>query len=157
MTEVDATVPEILLLNGPNLGSLGTREPAIYGTTSLQDVENNVAARLAADGFGLRAEQHDCEGCLLRALRGNADTAGAIVNPGALMVAGWSLRDALAGYPAPWVEVHISNVWARESFRHTSILSGLAVGVVAGFGVYGYELAAAALIQRLASGGPELT
>lgn len=147
-------MPDILLLNGPNLGSLGTREPSIYGTVSLKQVEERVRARLASAGFGLRAEQHDAEGDLLGALRAHADTAGAIVNPGALMIAGWSLRDALADYPAPWVEVHISNVWARESFRHSSILSALALGVIAGLGVHGYELAAAALVQHLTSTAP---
>ncbi|MGA8113098.1 MAG: type II 3-dehydroquinate dehydratase [Actinocatenispora sp.] len=144
-------MPDILLLNGPNLGSLGTREPAVYGTTTLPEIERRVADRLAVASYGLRAEQHDCEGALIGALRENADAAGAIVNPGALMIAGWSLRDALADFPAPWAEVHISNVWARESFRHNSVLSPLAVGVIAGFGVYGYELAADALVQHLAA------
>lgn len=142
-------MPDILLLNGPNLGTLGTREPAIYGRTTLAEVEQAVADRLASAGFGLRAEQHDGEAALIGALRRHRDTVAAVVNPGALMIAGWSLRDALADYPAPWAEVHISNVWARESFRHNSILSPLAVGVIAGFGVHGYELAVDALLRRL--------
>ncbi|MFJ6987262.1 MULTISPECIES: type II 3-dehydroquinate dehydratase [unclassified Streptomyces] len=146
---------DVLLLNGPNLGTLGTREPGVYGTTTLAQVEAAVAARLTAAGYGLRAEQHDGEGELIRALQRHRDTVAAIVNPGALMIAGWSLRDALADYPAPWAEVHISNVWARESFRHHSVLSPLAVGVVAGFGTYGYELAADALVRRLAETGPD--
>jgi 5-deoxy-5-amino-3-dehydroquinate dehydratase len=147
------TLPDILLLNGPNLGALGTREPAVYGTTTLAEVEQRVAERLSGAGFGLRAEQHDCEGALIVALREHADTVAAIVNPGALMIAGWSLRDALADYPSPWVEVHISNVWARESFRHNSILSPVAVGVIAGFGVHGYELAVDALVHRITGSG----
>ncbi|MFF3498185.1 type II 3-dehydroquinate dehydratase [Streptomyces sp. NPDC003247] len=147
------TSRDVLLLNGPNLGTLGTREPGIYGTTTLAEVEEAVAARLAAAGYGLRSEQHDGEGEVIRALHKHRDTAAAIVNPGALMIAGWSLRDALADYPAPWAEVHISNVWARESFRHNSVLSPLAVGVIAGFGTHGYELAADALLRRLAEAG----
>ncbi|MDQ0578600.1 type II 3-dehydroquinate dehydratase [Streptomyces rishiriensis] len=143
------TSRDLLLLNGPNLGTLGTREPGIYGTTTLAEVEESVAKLLARAGYGLRSEQHDGEGELIRALHKHRDTAAAIVNPGALMIAGWSLRDALADYPAPWAEVHISNVWARESFRHNSVVSPLAVGVIAGFGTHGYELAAEALLRRL--------
>jgi 5-deoxy-5-amino-3-dehydroquinate dehydratase len=140
---------DVLLLNGPNLGTLGTRQPEIYGHTTLAEIEDQVRARIATAGFGLRAEQHDCEGDMLKALQRNADTVGAIVNPGALMIAGWSLRDALAAYPSPWVEVHLSNVWARESFRHNSVISPLAVGVVAGFGAHSYLLGADALTNTL--------
>ncbi|MFI1826484.1 type II 3-dehydroquinate dehydratase [Streptomyces sp. NPDC020412] len=148
-----APAGDFLLLNGPNLGTLGTRQPEVYGTTTLAEVAESVAARLAGAGYGLRSEQHDCEGALIRALTRHRDTVAAIVNPGALMIAGWSLRDALADYPAPWAEVHISNVWAREPFRHNSVVSPLAVGVVAGFGVHGYELAAEALVRRLGGTG----
>jgi 5-deoxy-5-amino-3-dehydroquinate dehydratase len=143
------TSRDLLLLNGPNLGTLGTREPGVYGTTTLAEVEKAVALRLTRAGYGLRSEQHDGEGELIRALHKHRDTVAAIVNPGALMITGWSLRDALADYPAPWAEVHISNVWARESFRHNSVVSPLAVGVIAGFGTHGYELAAEALLRRL--------
>lgn len=137
---------DILLLNGPNLGTLGTRQPEIYGRTTLAEVESAVRARVAVAGFGLRAEQHDGEAELIRVLQRSRDTAGAIVNPGALMIAGWSLRDALADYPAPFIEVHLSNVWAREPFRHNSVLSALALGVIAGFGPRSYLLAADALV-----------
>ena len=142
-------MPDILLVNGPNLGTLGSRQPEIYGTTTLTEIEKAVRAHLAEASYGLRTAQHDSEGSLIQVLQGNGDTAGAIVNPGALMIAGWSLRDALAAYDPPWVEVHITNVWARESFRHNSILSPLAVGVVAGFGAHGYLLAAEALLHHL--------
>jgi 5-deoxy-5-amino-3-dehydroquinate dehydratase len=142
-------VPDILLLNGPNLGTLGTRQPEIYGKTTLAEIESAVRARLTTAFYGLRTAQHDCEGELIQVLQRNADTAGAIINPGALMIAGWSLRDALAAYDPPWIEVHISNVWARESFRHNSILSPLAVGVIAGFGAQGYVLAAEAMLDHL--------
>jgi 5-deoxy-5-amino-3-dehydroquinate dehydratase len=143
-------VPDVLLLNGPNLGTLGSRQPEIYGHATLAEVEASVRETLAPAGFTVRAEQHDGEAELIGALRRHADTAGAILNPGALMIAGWSLRDALAAYPAPWIEVHISNVWAREPFRHVSVVSPLASGVIAGLGVRGYTLAAAALRDLLA-------
>lgn len=142
-------MPDVLLLNGPNLGTLGTRQPEIYGRVSLAEITGSVRTRLAAAGYGLQSEQHDGEGDLIGALARHHRTAGAIVNPGALMIAGWSLRDALAAYPAPWVEVHLSNVWAREPFRHNSVLSPLALGVIAGFGAHSYLLAADALLRAL--------
>ncbi|MGI5212787.1 type II 3-dehydroquinate dehydratase [Plantactinospora sp. CA-290183] len=140
---------DLLLLNGPNLGTLGTRQPEVYGTTTLAEIEAEVRASVAAEGFGLRAEQHDDEAGMLAALRRHAGTVGAVVNPGAFMMAGWSLRDALADYRSPWVEVHISNVYARESFRHVSVLSPLATGVIVGLGTAGYALAATALIRHV--------
>ena len=142
-------MPDVLLLNGPNLGTLGTRQPEIYGRVSLAEITGSVRTRLAAAGYGLQAEQHDGEGDLIGALARHHGTAGAIINPGALMIAGWSLRDALAAYPAPWVEVHLSNVWAREPFRHNSVLSPLALGVIVGFGAHSYLLAADALLMAL--------
>jgi 5-deoxy-5-amino-3-dehydroquinate dehydratase len=145
-------VADILLLNGPNLGTLGTRQPEIYGSTTLVEIEKSVQDRVRPHGFGLRCEQHDGEGEVIRAVQRNADAVGAIVNPGALMIAGWGLMDALADFRAPYVEVHLSNVWARESFRHNSVLSPLAVGVIAGFGAHSYLLAADALVEHLRRG-----
>jgi 5-deoxy-5-amino-3-dehydroquinate dehydratase len=143
-------MPDLLLMNGPNLGRLGKREPHIYGHTTLLDIEKAVRGRAEAAGYGLRAVQNDCEGELIRALDRNRDAAGLVLNPGALMMAGWSLRDALADFDPPWVEVHISNVWARESFRHVSVLSPLALGVISGFGAHGYILGVDALVTALA-------
>ncbi|MEU6076745.1 type II 3-dehydroquinate dehydratase [Micromonospora sp. NPDC047074] len=140
---------DVLLLNGPNLGILGQREPEIYGTDTLADIERAVGEEVAARGWRVVAEQHDCEGALIRAIQGRYDTVGAIVNPGALMIAGWSLRDALANYPRPFIEVHLSNVWARESFRHDSVIAPLASGVIVGLGSLGYRLAARALVATL--------
>lgn len=140
---------ELLLLNGPNLGILGTREVDIYGTATLADIEREVAEEVAAHGWTVRAVQRDCEGELIGAVQEAYDTVGAIVNPGALMIAGWSLRDALAAYPRPFIEVHLSNVWARERFRHESVLAPLARGVIAGLGAPGYRLAARALAAVL--------
>lgn len=137
----------LLLLNGPNLGILGRREPETYGTDTLADIEKAVAEEVAGRGWAVQAVQDDHEGTLVRTLNDNPDTVGAIVNPGALMMAGWSLRDALAAYPNPWIEVHISNVWAREAFRHESVLAPLAQGVIVGLGSYGYRLAAQAVLH----------
>lgn len=138
----------VLLLNGPNLGILGEREPETYGTDTLADITKMVAEEVAGVGWVVVPFQHDCEGELVRAVhRHRTGTVGAIVNPGALMVAGWSLRDALAAYPRPWVEVHLSNVWARERFRHESVIAPLASGVIVGLGAVGYRLAARALCE----------
>jgi 5-deoxy-5-amino-3-dehydroquinate dehydratase len=142
-------VSDVLLLNGPNLGILGRREPEIYGTDTLDDIERAVGEEVAARGWRVVAEQHDCEGALIRAIQDRYDTVGAIVNPGALMIAGWSLRDALANYPRPFIEVHLSNVWARESFRHDSVIAPLASGVIVGLGSLGYRLAARALVATV--------
>lgn len=136
---------ELLLLNGPNLGILGRRQPEIYGTTTLEQIEKWVAADAAEYGWTVRAVQSEAEADLVRALHGGDGDVGAVVNPGALMIAGWSLRDALAAYPHPWIEVHLSNVWAREPFRHVSVVSPLAAGVIAGLGANGYRLAVRAL------------
>ncbi|WP_181788127.1 type II 3-dehydroquinate dehydratase [Streptomyces phytophilus] len=137
---------ELLLLNGPNLGILGRREPEVYGTDTLADIADAVADEVADRGWKVLSHQYDSEGELVRSIHEHDDTVGAIVNPGALMIAGWSLRDALANYPSPWIEVHISNVWAREAFRHESVLAPLAAGVIAGLGTTGYRLAARALL-----------
>jgi 5-deoxy-5-amino-3-dehydroquinate dehydratase len=140
---------ELLLLNGPNLGILGRREPEIYGTDTLADIEKVVSEVAAERGWRVLSVQDDSEGALVRAVNAAPDTLGAIVNPGALMMAGWSLRDALAAYPRPWIEVHISNVWARERFRHESVLAPLARGVIVGLGAHGYELAVRALMHLI--------
>jgi 5-deoxy-5-amino-3-dehydroquinate dehydratase len=144
-------VSTLLLVNGPNLGILGRRQPEVYGTATLADIESAVSTRIADRGWKLVSVQRESEGELIHAIQDNYDSVGAIVNPGALMMYGWSLRDALANYPKPWIEVHLSNVWARESFRHESILSALARGVIVGLGPLGYELAAQALLDLVPS------
>ncbi|MFD5492531.1 type II 3-dehydroquinate dehydratase [Streptomyces sp. NPDC001812] len=137
----------VLLLNGPNLGTLGTRQPEIYGTTTLAEIEETVAGEISARGWKLVSEQRNGEGELIDLLQEHGDALGAIVNPGALMIAGWGLRDALADYAPPWIEVHLSNVWAREGFRHMSVTAPLSAGVVMGMGALGYRLAAGALTR----------
>lgn len=143
---------DLLLINGPNLGILGRRQTDIYGNETLPEIEAQVRAEVASLGWGVIAAQHNDEGQLIDVIESNYETVGAIVNPGALMIAGWGLRDALANYPRPWIEVHISNVWAREQFRHESVLAALAAGVIVGFGPMGYRLAARALACLLSEG-----
>ena len=142
---------ELLLLNGPNLRLLGQREPEIYGNETLLDVESAVRAEVADRGWKVTAIQSDSEAEMIRIIEEHYETVGLILNPGALMMAGWSLMDALKSYPHPWIEVHISNVWAREAFRHESVLSAVADGVIVGLGTAGYALAARALLGKVAS------
>lgn len=142
----------IAVLNGPNLNLLGIREPSIYGHETLEDVERRV--RRVASELKVEVEfaQHNGEGALIdavQALRGRVD--GALVNAGAYSHTSLALRDALTAIAVPFVEVHISNIFAREPERRHSTLAGAAVGVVCGLGVYGYELALRGLVARLAA------
>ena len=133
----------ILILNGPNLNRLGTREPGVYGNETLQDLERN--AQAWALGFGLQAEcrQSNFEGQLLEWVQtANEDGfRGIIINPGALTHYSYALRDAIAGQALPVLEVHISNVHAREEFRHKSVIAPVCVGAIIGLGTQGYRLA----------------
>lgn len=134
---------KILLLNGPNLNLLGTREPKTYGKTTLAELEASMSAAAAAGGATLLCFQSNHEGALIDRVHA-ARTEGVqaiIVNPGGYTHTSVALRDALAGVAIPFIEVHISNVHAREAFRHRSMLSDLAHGVLAGFGVDGYRMA----------------
>jgi 3-dehydroquinate dehydratase-2 len=138
----------ILLMNGPNLNTLGTREPEIYGTTTLPEIEGAVAERVARLGGDLRAYQANSEGQLIDWLQQEQkDADGLIINAGALTHYGMALRDAVAGSGLPTIEVHISNVWRREGFRQRSLLSPVCAGVIVGLGVQGYYLAVEALAR----------
>jgi 3-dehydroquinate dehydratase-2 len=140
----------IAVLNGPNLNLLGVREPAIYGSETLEDVARKLSAVARELGVELHFEQHNGEGEIvdgIHALRGRAD--GAIVNAGAYSHTSLAIRDALTGIGLPFVEVHISNVYAREPERRKSMLAPAAIGVVCGLGTYGYELALRGLTARL--------
>ena len=139
----------ILLLNGPNLNLLGTREPQIYGHTTLADIERHIAALGATFGIRVESFQGNGEGELVgRVHRARKEgVAAAIVNAGAYTHTSVALRDALAGTALPFVEVHISNVYKREAFRHHSYLSDIAIGMIAGLGVYGYEAALRFLVE----------
>lgn len=137
----------ILLLNGPNLNMLGTRQPELYGAATLDDVVELVERTAADLGFGVRAVQSNHEGELidvLHAARGKV--SGIVINPAALTHTSVALADALVIPEVPIVEVHISNVHAREAFRNHSYVSPLAVGVIAGFGIAGYEYAVRHLV-----------
>ncbi|HEY5820762.1 MAG TPA: type II 3-dehydroquinate dehydratase [Propionibacteriaceae bacterium] len=129
----------LLLVNGPNLNLLGTREPDIYGSATLTDVEDLVRRTAAGFGWDVRAVQSNHEGVLLDALHAaREDCAGVVVNAGALTHTSIALRDALAAIALPVVEVHISNVHRREGFRHHSYISAVADVVVVGAGIDGY-------------------
>lgn len=140
----------ILLVNGPNLNLLGTREPEIYGTATLADVERIAADAAAARGFEVRAVQSNHEGVLLDAIHdARTDCAGIVINPGGLTHTSVVLRDALSGVGLPVAEVHISDVSAREEFRHHSYVRDVAVVHVVGEGVGGYATAVIRLIDVL--------
>lgn len=132
----------ILLVNGPNLNLLGTREPEVYGTATLADVVALTSDAAASLGFELRAIQSNHEGVLIDAIHAaREDCAAIVINPGGLTHTSVSLRDALTGVALPFAEVHISDVYAREEFRHHSYLHDVAAVRVIGEGVSGYETA----------------
>ena len=138
----------LLLVNGPNLNLLGTREPEIYGTDTLADVEALASRTAAARGFEVRSVQSNHEGVLLDAIHAaRDDCAGIVINPGGLTHTSVVLRDALSGVALPVAEVHISDVRAREPFRHHSYVADVAIVHVAGEGVAGYATAVARLID----------
>ncbi len=139
----------ILLLNGPNLNLLGSREPDVYGRKNLKDIENELKGIFSQKGISLKAFQSNHEGKLIDFLHENRDSDYLIINPGGLTHTSVSLRDALAGTEMPFIEIHISNVHSRESFRHHSYLSSIAQGVIVGCGTYGYNLAADLICQRI--------
>ncbi|MFT4227495.1 type II 3-dehydroquinate dehydratase [Micropruina sp.] len=141
----------ILVINGPNLNLLGTREPGIYGATTLADVEAAAIAQGAAAGHQVECFQSNHEGAIIDRLHA-ARTDGTqfvIINPGAFTHTSVAIRDAFGAAEVPFCEVHISNVHKREAFRHHSYLSDVAVGVMAGFGVMGYALALEFVIEQL--------
>lgn len=139
-------MPRILVLHGPNLGALGTREPDVYGRVSLETIDRGLADLAKELGCELECRQTNHEGVLIDALHNARATAsGVIMNPGGLTHTSVALRDAVAAAGLPVVEVHISNPAAREPFRHASMISGAALGVVQGFGADSYGLALRAL------------
>ncbi len=141
----------ILLVNGPNLNLLGTREPDIYGSRTLTDVEQLVSATAQARGFAVRAVQSNHEGVLIDAIHAaRADCAGIVINPGGLTHTSIVLRDALSAVALPVAEVHISDVTAREPFRHHSYIADVAVVHVVGEGVPGYARATVLLLDAIA-------
>jgi 3-dehydroquinate dehydratase-2 len=142
----------ILLLHGPNLNLLGEREPEVYGTATLEDHVARARARAEAAGHTLEHLQSNHEGELVDAIQGARKRVDAIIiNPGALTHYAWSLHDALASFAGVIVELHLSNPNSREAWRHTSVVSPVVNGTIAGFGGDGYDLAVEAVVRKLAS------
>jgi 3-dehydroquinate dehydratase II len=141
----------ILLLNGPNLNLLGTREPSLYGTATLKEIENRLSELARSSGHELHAMQSNAEHELIARIQTSKRDAIAfvIINPGAFTHTSIALRDAFLAVAVPFIEIHLSNVFAREAYRHHSYLSDIAVGCIFGLGPIGYELALKAAIARL--------
>lgn len=141
---------QILMMNGPNLNMLGTREPAVYGTTTLAQITETLRARGEELGASIEAFQSNHEGALIDYLQQHAEhTDGIIINPGAFTHYSFALRDALAGAKIPAIEVHLSNIYAREEFRHHSVIAPIARGHIVGVGWRGYVLALEALVELI--------
>jgi len=140
---------KLLLINGPNLNLLGTREPGIYGHMTLADIEKALKNIAFTDGFELMTFQSNQEGALIDRVHKakTEDIAGIVINPAGYTHTSVALRDALAGVAIPFIEVHLSNIYKRESFRHNSYFSDLAEGVICGLGWQGYVYA----LRQLAS------
>ncbi len=140
------------VVHGPNLNLLGTREPAVYGSATLDDVNAGVASLAAELGVAVEFFHSNHEGALVDHVQQAAGRVGGfVVNAGAYTHTSIALRDALAGVARPYVEVHLSNVFARERFRHRSYLAAGAVGIVSGFGAESYRLGVRALVEHLKS------
>jgi 3-dehydroquinate dehydratase II len=149
---LEKNVKSVLLLHGPNLQLLGSREPEIYGTATLLDHVATVRAAVEKLGWVLADVQSNSEAELVAAIHdARQNHAAIIINPGAFTHYSWAIHDALSAYSGPIVEVHLSQPLRRESWRHVSVVAPLAIGTIAGFGAAGYELAVAGLTQYFQS------
>ena len=146
-----------LLLNGPNLNLLGTREPAVYGHDTLADIEQRLAARASEHGHSLASFQSNSEGDLIDRIHAARDenVACVLFNPGAFTHTSIALRDALLGTQLACIEIHLSNTAQREAFRHHSYIADIAIGTITGFGAQGYSLALDAAMARAAEATEE--
>lgn len=152
-TDKEVDLPRLLVLHGPNLNLLGTREPKYYGSTTLAEINLALAHRAESAGVNLESFQSNHEGALIERVHA-AGTQGVrymIINPAAYTHTSVALRDAVAGTGIPFIEVHLSNVHARESFRHRSYFSDLAIGVITGLGSEGYLLALEYLLSKVSA------
>jgi 3-dehydroquinate dehydratase-2 len=147
----NAAAMRVLVLHGPNLNLLGEREPEIYGTQTLAEINDAIVAAASQLGVEVRCEQHNSEGALIDALHAaRKEFAGVIINPGAYAHYSYAIRDAITAIGVPAVEVHLSNIAGRETFRATSVTAGACRGVVSGLGAAGYILALRAIGELLA-------
>ena len=148
--KISDDMAKILILNGPNLNLLGTRQPEVYGATTLDDIEALCRAHVAETGTELEFAQSNHEGALLDLIHGAKDSHdGIVLNAGAYTHTSIALMDAISSVGVPVVEVHLSNIHAREPFRHTSHISRVAIGQICGFGAQSYVLALDALTEHL--------
>jgi 3-dehydroquinate dehydratase-2 len=152
MASEQAAPRRVMLINGPNLNMLGKREPGLYGATTLADIEARLTARAAEDGVALSAIQSNWEGALIDAIQTTGrEVDGIIINPGAFTHTSVAIRDALAMVSCPIIEVHLTNIHAREEFRHHSYVAPIARGQIAGLGATGYDLALTYLLGLIAA------
>lgn len=147
----DNRLKSVLVIHGPNLNLLGTREPAHYGNSTLADINNQLAAQAKQAGIALDSFQSNSESELIEKIHTLVEqkTDYLIINPAAFTHTSVALRDAISGVSVPFIEVHLSNVYAREQFRHHSYFSDIAVGVISGLGAQGYFLALQFAISKL--------
>jgi 3-dehydroquinate dehydratase II len=150
-TSKQSRKPRVLVIHGPNLNLLGTREPEVYGTVTLSDINVSLARLAEGAGVDLESFQSNHEGALIERIHAAREqgVSAIIINPAAYTHTSVALRDALAAVAIPFVEVHLSNVHAREPFRHRSYFSDLAVGVICGLGPEGYRLALDYVLTRI--------
>ncbi|WP_325176752.1 type II 3-dehydroquinate dehydratase [Paenibacillus alkalitolerans] len=152
--EVVPLVKTILVLNGPNLNTLGWREKDVYGTVTLEEIEANVRKLADELGLGIRFFQSNYEGALVEEIHAARETAaGIIINPAAFTHYSYAIRDALAAVNLPAIEVHLSNVYKREPFRQVSVTAPVSIGVITGLGAHGYELALRAMAAHIGDKG----